>query len=156
MGYNGSAVDAITVCFQQTGVYDMSDLKIVCQPTESIMQQALELSAVTMQNTDLHQNSISQATNEITGEITAEQDRILVFSIPYSSGWEAYDNGEKVELQKANVMYMAIPISAGVHEIQLVYHTPGGRIGGLIALIGVQLMIGIAMHERVRQKRNSC
>ena len=156
MGYNGSAVDAITVCFQQTGVYEMSDLKIVCQPTESIMQQALELSAVTMQNTDLHQNSISQATNEITGEITAEQDRILVFSIPYSSGWEAYDNGEKVELQKANVMYMAIPISAGVHEIQLVYHTPGGRIGGLIALIGVQLMIGIAMHERVRQKRNSC
>ena len=154
MGYNGSAVDAITVCFQQTGVYEMSDLKIVCQPTESIMQQALELSAVTMQNTDLHQNSISKATNEITGEITAEQDRILVFSIPYSSGWEAYDNGEKVELQKANVMYMAIPISAGVHEIRLVYHTPGGRIGGLIALIGVQLMIGIAMHERVRQKRN--
>ncbi len=147
MGYNSSAPDTITICFEQAGVYHLSELKVIGQPTEAIMQDALALSVCTMQNTDLHQNAVSKATNEVTGTVTAEQDRILVFSIPYSSGWEAYDNGVKVELQKANVMYMAIPITAGTHEIRLVYHTPGGRVGGVLALAGLLLMIGIIFYD---------
>ena len=88
----------------------------------------------------------------ITGAITAEQDRYLVFSIPYSSGWQVYDNGKRASVQKANIMYMGIPICAGKHEITLVYQTPGARTGRWLSIIGAAGMLGILWSSRRKQK----
>ncbi len=148
MGYNTGAPDTITIRFQYAGCYTVSGLAVIGQPMETLMTTSVERAVCTLQNVDLHQNPISLATNEITGALNAEQDRILVFNIPYSTGWTAYDNGEKVELQKANLMYLAMPAAAGSHEIRLVYHTPGGRVGGVVSAIGILLML--VMWKRVK------
>ncbi len=148
MGYNTGAPDTITILFQHAGCYTVSGLSVIGQPMAELMTKSVERSVCTLQNVDLHQNPISLATNEITGTLGAEQDRILVFNIPYSTGWTAYDNGEKVELQKANLMYMAMPAVAGSHEIRLVYHTPGGRAGVLVSVMGIALMVWTALTHR--------
>lgn len=141
MGYNTGAPDTITIRFQYAGCYTVSGLSLIGQPMAELMTKSVERSVCTLQNVDMHENPISLATNEITGTLSAEQDRILVFSIPYSTGWTAYDNGEKVELQKANLMYLAMPAAAGDHEIRLVYHTPGGRVGVVVSAVGILLMV---------------
>lgn len=148
MGYRTEGADTLEITFQNPGVYRVTELSVVCQPVEEMMKNAVELSVCTMTETDLHQNPVSLASREITGEVNAEQDRYLVFSIPYSEGWTAYDNGKKVMLQKANLMYLGMPLSAGSHEIRLVYHTPGGRAGILASLAGVTLIFLLVKRSR--------
>lgn len=141
MGYRDKGADTFEIVFQKPGIYSMSELAVVVQPTEEMMRHAVDRLVCTMTNVDLHRNPVSFASSEITGTVNAEQDRYLVFSIPYSKGWTVYDNGRKVELQKANLMYLGMPIEAGSHEIRLVYRTPGGTAGILVSLAGVILMI---------------
>lgn len=141
MGYRDKGADTFEIVFQKPGIYSMSELAVVVQPAEEMMQHAANLLACTMVDVNLHRNPVSFASSEITGTVNAEQDRYLVFSIPYSKGWTVYDNGKKAELQKANLMYLGMPIEEGSHEIRLVYRTPGGTAGILVSLAGVILMI---------------
>jgi uncharacterized membrane protein YfhO len=46
-------------------------------------------------------------------------------SIPYQKGWTAYVDGQETELLRANYMYMALPIEAGEHTIELKFEIPG-------------------------------
>lgn len=154
MGYRAAGADTLEITFQNEGVYSVSGLSVVTQPVEEMMRHAVELSACTMTNADLHRNPISCASDEITGTVNAEQNRYLVFSIPYSKGWTAYDNGVKVPLQKANLMYLGMPVGAGSHEIRLVYHTPGGRAGILVSAAGVILMVFL-LRTAVQKKRGN-
>ena len=141
MGYRSHGANTLEITFQSEGVYPMSELAVVVQPTEEMMRHAVDRLVCTMTNVNLQRNPVSFASSEITGTVNAEQDRYLVFSIPYSKGWTVYDNGRKAELQKANLMYLGMPIEAGSHEIRLVYRTPGGTAGILVSLAGVILMI---------------
>ena len=141
MGYRDKGADTFEIVFQKPGIYSMSELAVVVQPTEEMMRHAVDRLVCTMTDVDLHRNPVSFASSEITGTVNAEQSRYLVFSIPYSKGWTVYDNGKKAELQKANLMYLGMPIEAGSHEIRLVYRTPGGTAGIFVSLAGVALMI---------------
>ena len=156
MGYRSHGADALEITFQSEGVYSMSELAVVVQPAEEMMQHAANLLACTMTDVDLHRNPVSFASSEITGTVNAEQDRYLVFSIPYSKGWTVYDNGKKAELQKANLMYLGMPIEAGSHEIRLVYRTPGGTAGILVSLAGVALMIFLCRKSAGGQRARNC
>mgnify|MGYP004697611603 CR=1 FL=1 len=156
MGYRSHGADALEITFQSEGVYSMSELAVVVQPTEEMMRHAVDRLVCTMTDVDLHRNPVSFASSEITGTVNAEQDRYLVFSIPYSKGWTVYDNGRKAELQKANLMYLGMPIEAGSHEIRLVYRTPGGTAGVLVSLAGVALMIFLCRRSARRQRARNC
>lgn len=156
MGYRSHGADALEITFQSEGVYSMSELAVVVQPTEEMMRHAVDRLVCTMTNVDLHRNPVSFASSEITGTVNAEQDRYLVFSIPYSKGWTVYDNGKKAELQKANLMYLGMPIEAGSHEIRLVYRTPGGTAGILVSLAGVALMIFLCRRSAGGQRARNC
>lgn len=156
MGYRSHGADALEITFQSEGVYSLSELAVVVQPTEEMMRHAVDRLVCTMTDVDLHRNPVSFASSEITGTVNAEQDRYLVFSIPYSKGWTVYDNGKKAELQKANLMYLGMPIEAGNHEIRLIYRTPGGTAGILVSLAGVALMIFLCRKSAGGQRARNC
>lgn len=156
MGYRSHGADALEITFQSEGIYSMSELAVVVQPTEEMMRHAVDRLVCTMTDVDLHRNPLSFASSEITGTVNAEQDRYLVFSIPYSKGWTVYDNGKKAELQKANLMYLGMPIEAGNHEIRLIYRTPGGTAGILVSLAGVALMIFLCRKSAGGQRARNC
>lgn len=65
--------------------------------------------------------------DEVTGNISLDEDKYLVLSIPYQKGGIAYVDGEETELLRANYMYMALPLSAGEHSIRLTFAIPGVR-----------------------------
>lgn len=156
MGYRDKGADTFEIVFQKPGIYSMSELAVVVQPTEEMMRHAVDRLVCTMTDVDLHRNPVSFASSEITGTVNAEQDRYLVFSIPYSKGWTVYDNDKKAKLQKANLMYLGMPIEAGSHEIRLIYRTPGGTAGILVSLAGVILMIFLCRKSAGAQRARNC
>ena len=72
--------------------------------------------------------------DEVTGEIGLDEPGLLCLAIPYSEGWDAYVDGKKVKLYQANVMYMALDLDAGNHDIRLAYHTPWLKEGMYLSM----------------------
>lgn len=71
----------------------------------------------------------------ITGTIAVPEQRILQLSVPYSSGWKAWVDGEEADLMKSDILYMALPLSAGKHTIILKYSTPCLSIGCIVSAL---------------------
>lgn len=86
--------------------------------------------------------------NLVKGKITTEKDEVLFLSIPYSTGWEAYVDKKETDILKANIGFMAIPLNEGSHEIELVYHTPGLKMGLMCSLFSLIMVIGLSAVNR--------
>ena len=70
-----------------------------------------------------------------TAKINLSKDNLVFFSIPYDEGWTAYVNGQKAEIEKVNIGFMAVKAAAGDNEIKFVYETPGLKIGVMITAV---------------------
>ena len=79
--------------------------------------------------------------NTITGTINCSNDEYLFLSIPFSSGWTAYVDGEKTDVLRANIGFMAIPLESGDHNIKLKYVTPGIRVGGICSIVSLAAIV---------------
>lgn len=70
------------------------------------------------------------------GIYETDNEELLYIQLPYSKGFTAKINGEQVDILKANVGFMAVPVSAGVSEIEFTYVTPGLMLGTKLSAIG--------------------
>ena len=55
---------------------------------------------------------------------------------------------------KANVMYMALEIPEGDHEIELRYTVPTIKIGAIVTIFGLLLLFAYYMWYHVMRKKN--
>jgi len=76
----------------------------------------------------------------INGYVTASEDGILFTTIPYEKGWTARVDGAIVDIQKAVDAFLAVPLTAGTHEIALSY-VPDGLMPGLWITLGSILFL---------------
>ena len=97
-------------------------------------------------------DSLTVEDTEVEGNISVDQNKMLFFSIPYSEGWSATVNGETVEIQKANVGFMAIPITEGENHVVLKYRTPWLLPGILVSGVTFVTYITVVIVLRVKQK----
>ena len=58
----------------------------------------------------------------------------------WDPGWRATLDGRRVELIPAYDVFMAVPIPAGVHEVRLIFSTPGVRTGLALSAISLVLL----------------
>ena len=96
--------------------------------------------------------SLTVEDTKVEGNITVDQDKMLFFSIPYTEGWSATVNGETVEVEKANVGFMAIPITEGENHVVLKYRTPWLLPGILISGVTFVTYITVVIVLRVKRK----
>lgn len=87
--------------------------------------------------------------NGFTAISSYESDELVVFSVPYDSGWSAYIGGESAEIEKVNGGLMAIRVPAGVAEISFVYRTPGGTLGVIMTIVGGVLIAAYILYFRL-------
>ena len=73
--------------------------------------------------------------------VEREQENLVFFSVPYDEGWAATVNGEKAEIVKANIGFMAVKVPSGVSEIVFSYSTPYLYTGILISASFLLLLI---------------
>ncbi len=92
----------------------------------------------------LKQNACSEFTrtkNGFTAKINSKKSNLLFFSVPYDSGWSATVNGEKAEIEKVNVGFMAVKIPKGETTVQFTYKTPGLELGIYVSVSAVIFFI---------------
>ena len=148
MGYREKPLTKVTVTFQSKGHGTIEDLAVYCQPMEHYKEQVVKLREDVLKHETF-------GTNTIRGTIDLKQDKILCLTVPYDKGWTAYVDGEKATLLQANTMYMALPLSAGNHTLELRYETYGLKVGILISLIGVACFTVICIYNRKNCKLKS-
>lgn len=79
-----------------------------------------------------------------TAKTSYETDELVVFSVPYDSGWSVAVNGTEAELEKVNGGFVAVRVSAGESNIVFTYETPGIKLG-IMATIGGVGLFGLYM-----------
>lgn len=92
--------------------------------------------------------------NHIEGDVTAREDRILFFSIPFDEGWEISVDGKSVEACKVGGAFLGVKVQAGNHKVSLSYTPPGFSAGWKISLFcaGIFLLINF-LKNRYKNER---
>lgn len=148
LGYHEDAITSCTIKMSRTGTIEFSSLKLYSQPMENMEAYTDALKEAVLENVCID-------VNQVSGTISLEEERVLVMSIPYQNGWTAYVDGEKTSLEKANYMYMALPLSAGDHQIELKFEIPGIKYALVIMPSAVVLFIVLSIFQR-KSSRFKC
>ena len=92
-------------------------------------------------------------TNRISGQIHLSENKILCLAFPYSTGWTAWVDGEKTDIQKVNYQYMGLNLTPGTHSIRLHYQLPGLHYAFLITAGGAGVFVLIILFNFFRKRR---
>ena len=146
LGYEDEKRSGIDMTFEAPGRYSFDKMCVLIQPMDRYGDWVDDLSACTLQDVEF-------GTNEISGSIETDEARVLLLSMPYSTGWSATIDGEPVKLMRANDMFSGLLVTPGKHQVELHYVTPGLKYGLAATAAGLIILIVIAFLVRGKRKR---
>ena len=146
LGYSENARDKVTISFKEIGEYRFNKIQIIAQPLDNYKENIDNLSQDIL-------TDVEMTTNRITGKINLTEKKLLCLSLPYSEGWKCYVDGVETETVKTNIMQTGVMLSAGSHNIELVYTTPYLLEGALISLVGAMGTIAVCIVYFVNKKK---
>ena len=89
-----------------------------------------------------------------TGEFTTgDGDSLLVLTIPCDPGWRIKLDGQTVQPTEIQDCLMAIPVTPGVHTLDMRYTPPGLVIGACVSAAALALCLFRAWCPRPRRGR---
>lgn len=104
-------------------------------------------------NIDAGQAKILSDENErIKISVDAKTDAILLMSDSFYPGWQAFIDGKKAKILRANVAFKAVEIPQGKHEVTFIYKAPGLILGMIISIISIFIFAGISISFIFRPK----
>ncbi|MDO4868734.1 MAG: YfhO family protein [Bacillota bacterium] len=87
----------------------------------------------------------------IKGTVTADQDGVLVLSIPADKGWSlTVDGQERSTSNKIGDLWMSTSLTAGHHDIELKFTPPGIRLGFIISILAILALAAICVRRARR------
>lgn len=139
-----------------SGAPGRNSIKLIFSKQSSFTYDSIKLWAVPMDTYEQRVRALAEdefrdvrvSGRGISGSIEAPQDRIMQFAVPYSAGWSAFLDGERVETMRSDLLYTAIVLPAGRHEVELRYRTPYMREGLLVSLITLAALVYGAWHHK--------
>jgi hypothetical protein len=146
LGYSSEKRSGVDMTFEVAGNYHFDDMKILVQPMSRYASWVDDLSACTLTDVEFGANSIK-------GSIEADEARVLLLSMPYSTGWSATIDGKPADLMRANIMFSGLLVEPGAHQVELHYTTPGLKYGLLCTVGGIVLLIIIALFARKKRRK---
>lgn len=78
---------------------------------------------------------------KVEGTITAKEEGLLYFSIPFEHGWNVLVDGELAEKETFADTMLAVHVPAGTHEITLTYSPSGFQVGLLVSVLSLLLSL---------------
>lgn len=137
MGYQeGNAQeDTISIQFSKAGEYKIEDITVLSVPLDSTYSDRV----AEKRDQQLMIETFDNQT--VSGSIDLSEPSILTTTIPYTKGWKAEVNGEKVETIQVNEGFIGIPLQAGPSNVTFTYQTPFLRLGIGASLLGLVLVI---------------
>lgn len=135
MGYYDSYTGAIRVQLAETGYYRYDRMYVSAMSAANYDKYASKRVKSSYRVTDYDPKHVS-------GTVSADRDGYMFFSMPNYSNWKVLVDGkEKTRIDKANITFFAVEMTAGDHNVELVYDNSGRIIGLLITLAGIILTI---------------
>lgn len=147
LGHSEKTVNEFKIQFGQRGVYTADDIRLYIKKKDAVIREAEGLVRP--------DRNIELGTNSLTADLEMEQDGYVLLTIPYSSGWTAYLDGEKIELLKADVAFTGFRCAKGEHHLEMKYVTPYLGTGLIISGIAFAGMLGAAVLDRLQEKRRT-
>jgi hypothetical protein len=90
--------------------------------------------------------------NRLVIETSAPTATVLVLSEIFYPGWEATVDGQRVNINVANYLLRAVPLSAGAHRVEMRYTAPAARSGALISIVTLCLVGGLLIYSWRKRK----
>ena len=103
----------------------------------------------------LHDSGFNTDKTVLKGTISMEKDGYFTASIPYDRGFTALVDGRPQPIEQVNNAFLGFPLSAGSHEIKLIYHAPLLAAGKNISSIFFLLFLAVLIMEQAQQQ-SSC
>jgi uncharacterized membrane protein YfhO len=98
-------------------------------------------------------SDVSYRSGSISGSITLPADSHILFTIPYDEGWTVNVDGQRIETETAYGALLAVPASAGVHQVDLHYSTPGFDAGTAVTIGAFLIFSGTLIFRRFPPKK---
>lgn len=161
LGAAREPLGGVTVSFGAVGKYKFDELYACAQPLASVRESVAELQKGNTASIEFGINSFDihiDAEQETSGYGEEGDSRYVFVSIPYSSGWSATMDGNPIEIQKANVGFMAVEVDGAVHDVHFSYVTPGLLFGALCSGIGLVAIVTFEFswfRSRRQRRRNA-
>ena len=143
-GYTSTPQNEVIIAFPETGTYSYDDISVLCQPMSLYENGLSDIDTSNIDNLDLGVDQIHFTTD-------SSRDQIAYLAVQYSPGWKAYVDGTEVPLLQANVSFMGLNLSAGSHDVRLVYETPGLAAGLAAMAVGIAAFVIICLRRRLKR-----
>lgn len=149
LGYSQEGKQSCTLIFEKKGTYTVSAVRIVCMPMSDYTEKVTRLGETALENAE------ETLDGGLRGTIELEKEQLVVFSVPYSTGWRLTVNGEERELMQVNGMYQGALLPAGSYELELHYTEPSLRIGLPVTCLALAGLGGYAAVWCLRRHKDS-
>ena len=133
MCYSDRQQSSLWLTFKERGVYDYSDIALYLNPMDDYAERVDKLKKDVLENVEF-------GNDKLTGTLSAEKDKLLCMTIPYSSGWRAFVDGKESRVYRTNDMFMSIAVPAGEHSIEFRYQTPLYPAGVVVTCVSLILL----------------
>ena len=77
--------------------------------------------------------------NKISGKIERKEAGMLITSILFDENFTIYIDGKKTIPEKVNTSFLGVNVENGIHDIEMIYHSPGLKTGKIISVFGLLL-----------------
>lgn len=124
----------VEIRFEKEAEISLDSVQVFWYDLQDFAKQATALG-------ENHLEDLCIQNGNIFGNISLTNNKCLFLSIPYSPGWKAQIDGESVKIYRSNIGFMAIPLEAGEHSVELKYMTPGMKQGIIFAVAGFIIFI---------------
>ncbi|WP_133122108.1 glycosyltransferase family protein [Brumimicrobium salinarum] len=101
----------------------------------------------------------SYAPNALTYKVDIDEPQFAVFSeIYYPDGWNAYVNGEKVDIMRVNYLLRGMLLEAGSYDLEMKFEVQKYKTANMISFTGslllILLILGFAIKDFILNKSN--
>lgn len=96
---------------------------------------------------------VGENANTLELSVRIPESGYLVIANTYDPGWQAFVNGKKYPVLKANYYQMALRLPPGNHQVRLEYYPYSFKVAKRISLVSLLLMVLLSALVVMRQER---
>lgn len=100
--------------------------------------------------------NVTYSQNRVTHDYVVSAPTLLTYSIPFDEGWNAYANGEMLNIYDVNGGFIGVELpEGGDYSITLEYKAPGFEIGFSISSVTALIIIGCFFKYRDEKRKEA-
>jgi len=130
-----AADDEEALALMQNESFDPATQVVLAQPVVGRFSQSSQQESV-------HITHYAPERVEIT--VVASAPGYLVLADAWYPGWEAAVDGDATEVYRANLLFRAIAMGEGHHQVVFTFRPASLRVGASVSLVGLAVVAGVA------------